>query len=157
MEKDITLFEQPELITVAIREKATMEELPEVVGRSYARLYEYLTRNGAEVTFPPYVAYLNIDQNKTKEVWDMEIGFPVSKQLAGEGDIYAGKVPASKAVTALHKGSYSTLDDTYSPVYRFIAENGYELLTNTHYDFYMNDPDTVAEEELLTKVVIPVK
>jgi effector-binding domain-containing protein len=156
MEQKIELFEQPELITVAVREKATAEALPEVIGRTYTRLYEHIMRNGAEVTYAPYVAYLNPGRGMTDGVWDMEIGFPVSKPLAGEGGIYAGKVPASTAVTAMHKGSYSTLDETYTPVYRFIAENGYEP-AGTHYDFYMNDPDTVAEEELLTKVVIPVK
>ncbi len=86
----------------------------------------------------------------------MEMGFPVAHEIQVEGELYMSKTYAGKAVTGIHKGSYSKLDPAYGEILRFIEENSLEL-AGTYYDHYLNDPDKVSEDELLTKIVIPVK
>lgn len=77
--------------------------------------------------------------------------------MPGKGEIKSGELPAlKKAVCGIHKGSYAKLDETYGQIYQYIADNQFEL-SGAHYDFYISNPDNITENELITKIMIPVK
>lgn len=61
-------------------------------------------------------------------------------------------------LTAIHKGSYRFLHDSYRWLCgKHIPENGYEYLPMQSHEHYLNTPDSVPEEELLVKICIPVR
>jgi effector-binding domain-containing protein len=87
---------------------------------------------------------------------DVEIGFPVTKPLAGKDDIQASEVPGGKLGYALHTGRYGDIAPAYDALTQFVKEQGYEP-TGVSYEFYLNDPEETPQEKLQTQIVFPLK
>jgi effector-binding domain-containing protein len=69
------------------------------------------------------------------------------------GGVKAGATPTGRAVHFTHKGSYATLRDDYDAMMKWMKEKGMEMGAPT-WEVYMNAPDQVPEEELLTEVYV---
>ncbi len=143
---------EPALQVISVRVTTSMENLPKAFDENYTKIQAYIAEMGAEPAGPPFGAYYNHDM----ENLDVEMGFPVTKPLPETDQFKSRIIPERKAVTCLFKGSYSQLDVPYKAVYDWIEQNKLEI-ADAHYDFYLNDPCSVPEAELLTKVSIPVK
>ena len=57
--------------------------------------------------------------------------------------------------TTMHRGPYEQISPAYHTLAGWIAQNGYEIAGPPR-EIYLNDPQTVAQEELLTRVEYPV-
>ncbi len=87
---------------------------------------------------------------------DVEMGFVMTKSLPGKGEIKAGEIPAGRQVSCLFKGQYKEMETVYNAMRQCIQENGYTP-TGTAYELYYNSPQEVPENELLTKIIFPLK
>ena len=148
----IELTEQKVQPVLSIRTRTTMEELPDLIGRSYYKIMDYLKELGEEAVGAPFTAYYNLDMQDL----DVEMGFPVAKPLPGKGEILSGEIPGGKVVSSMHKGPYKEMKKPYTEMAKWISENGYEP-TGVAYEYYYNSPEDVPESELLTRIVMPVK
>ena len=120
----------------------------------YQKLWTYIAKYGKQMTGAPYCKYTNGSENFMK--WDIELGVPVSEPLPEQDEIYMSKTCEGKAITAIHKGAYRDIEKTYAPMMQYLAENKIES-TGIYYDYYLNNPADTPENELLTKVVFPIK
>ena len=66
-----------------------MQDLREVLGKSYGSIMAYLMELGEQPVDAPFTAYYNMDMQNL----DVEIGFPVGKALPGRGEIQASTIP----------------------------------------------------------------
>ncbi len=57
--------------------------------------------------------------------------------------------------TTVHRGPYEEITLAYHTLTGWIPGNGYEIAGPPR-EVYLNDPQTVAPEELLTRVEFPV-
>ena len=152
---DIKVLDQKAEPALAVKQPAVnMKNLQAVMGEAYGLIMKKLEELGKEITGAPYVLYTNA--NPDYSVFDLEMGFPVAEELPVDGDLYMTKTYEGKAVEAIHKGPYDTLEETYVAMMKYIQENSLEATGET-YDFYLNNPMETKPEELLTKVVMPVK
>lgn len=87
---------------------------------------------------------------------DIEIGFPVAQSPAGKNELRPSEIPAGKQVPCLYTGPYNKIEPAYDAIMEWITRNGYTP-TGVCYEFYLNDPDTTPENELLTKIVFLLK
>ena len=148
----IELNEQKAQPVVSIRTKTNLENLPKLIGESYMKIMGYITERGEQPVDAPFTAYYNIDMQNL----DVEMGFPVAKRLPDKGEIKAGEIPQGKVVSCVYKGAYSGVEQPYSEMFKWIAGNGYEH-TGVYYEYYYNSPADVPENELLTRLVLPLK
>ena len=149
----IELTQQAEQFTLHVRLKTSVAGLNEAFDKNFALIESYLSEIGEQPAAAPYAAYYNHDMQDL----DVEMGFPVAKALPGRDEIKAGVIPAfEQAVCGIHKGSYNSLDETYGQIYQYIADNNFEI-SGAHYDFYISNPDNTSENELITRIAIPVK
>lgn len=137
---------------LSIRTVTTMEELPLLIDAAYQNIADYIKELGETPSDVPFTAYHKLEVDSM----DVEIGFPVSKPLPGKGEIKPGVIRKGKVLTCSYIGPYSGLDDPYNEMFAWIADNGYEP-TGVVYEYYYNSPDEVPEEELVTKIVIPLR
>ena len=152
MDCEFKLLEEPSKHVLSVRKRTSVGNLPEEMGRAYGAIIQYLSEIGESTSEAAFAAYYNMDM----ENLDVEMGFPVSKPLAGKGEIIQSSIPAGKWVTYLHKGPYKDMEQAYNNMMHWIEENGYEP-TGVSYEFYYNSPMEVPESELLTKIAFPVK
>ena len=144
--------EQQAQPTLAIRTRAAVEELPRVLGEAYQNIEQYLGELGEHPAGPPFTAYYNLDMQDL----DVEIGFPVARELPGRGDIHAGKIPGGKVATSLYTGPYSEMEPAYDALFQWMEENAYEA-AGAYYEIYLTDPDEKPPEEWQTIIMVPLQ
>ena len=138
--------------TLAVRTRTAVQDLSRVMGETYGAIAQYLGELGEYPAGPPFAAYHNMDMQDL----DVEIGFPVARELPGRGDIQAGEIAGGKAATCLYTGPYEDIGQPYEALSQWMEENGYEP-TGVAYEMYLNDPQETPPEELQTQIVFPLK
>jgi effector-binding domain-containing protein len=144
--------EQATQPTLAIRTRTAVQELGRVLGEAYGTIAQYLGQLGEQPAGPPFAAYYNMDMQDL----DVEIGFPVARELPSQGDIQASEIPGGKVATCLYTGPYSDIEPAYNALSRWVEENGYGT-TGVAYEVYLSDPQETPPEELQTQIVFPLK
>jgi effector-binding domain-containing protein len=129
-----------------------VQELGRVLGESYGAIAQYLGELGEQPAGPPFAAYHNEDMQDL----DVEIGFPVARELPGRGGIQAGELPGGKVATCLYIGPYSGIEPAYTALSRWVEENDCQP-TGVAYEVYVSDPDETPPQELHTQIVFPLK
>ena len=138
--------------TLSIRTRTAVQELPNVMHKAFGAIVQYLGEIGELQDSPAYAAYYNMDMQNL----DVEIGFPVSKDLPGKNDIKASNIPAGKYASCVFTGPYSDIEPAYTTLSRWINEKGYDV-TGIAYELYLNDPDVTPPNELKTEILFPLK
>jgi effector-binding domain-containing protein len=142
----------PETNILYVRTRTPVEGLPQVLGKWFGGIMQYLSSLGEYPTGEPFVGYFNLDMTNL----DIQIGFPVSKAFEGKGEIQPGTIPAGEIAECFHYGSYESVENTYNLLVAFCKEKARET-TGVAYEYYYNSPDEVPVEQLKTRVVFPLK
>ncbi|MCW3789232.1 AraC family transcriptional regulator [Plebeiibacterium sediminum] len=83
------------------------------------------------------------------------ISTEISIEPKGEFGIY--KINGGKFAMFTLKGSYSGLNNLYQAIYfQWLSQSNYTLRNSVSYEKYLNHPDNVAENDLLTEIYIPI-
>ncbi len=151
---EIKITEQKAELAVAYREHATPETMMAVIDKGLNLAFSHLKEQGIEPAGAPFCLYTDLSEG-FKE-FDLVLGFPVAEEIPLGAELRMTKTYGGKAVEAMHKGAYSKIEKTYEDMMRYVRENSLEM-TGDYYEWYLNDPDETPEDELLTRVVFPIK
>jgi len=152
MEYKCELIEREEQFIVSVRTKSAVENLPKLFGETYVKLMSYLSEINEYPNDAPFAIYYNLDMADL----DIEIGFPVAREVEERDDMQPNIIPKGKYITCMHIGAYSKMEYAYFALKSFAKENGYET-EETAYEFYLNGPDETTEDNYKTRIIIPVK
>lgn len=148
----LQIVETEEQPVLSVKITTSVSNIPNVVGRIYGQIANYIVEKGEEPIGPALIAYYNMDM----ENLIIEIGFPVARKFDGKDDIVLRHIPAGRKATVFHKGAYSEIGPVYEQLTKYIREKGYEP-TGVVYEYYYNSPGEIPESELLTKVEFLLK
>lgn len=137
---------------LSIRLRTTAQELPQVFGKGYGEIAQYLGELQEQPGGSPFAIYYNMDMQNL----DVEFGFPVSKNLNGRGDIQASETPSGESASCVHVGPYNDVEAAYNALFQWIKDNGYEP-TGVTYEVYLNDPDETPPEKLETEIFLLIR
>ncbi len=143
--------EQPIQPALSIRSRISVQDLPREIGRALKAITTHLTNLGEKPAGASFVAYYNMDMQDL----DVEIGFPISKQLMGKGEIQSSELPG-KVATCLFVGPYNEIRPAYDALTEWTEQQGYEP-TGIAYEIYFDDPSQTPPEELKTQIMFPLK
>ena len=152
MNSPIDIIERPSELTVAVRLRTHVKDLPELLPSTYGRLVKYLNNINTPVAGPAYAAYFNTDMADL----DIEAGFLVSGRVEGKDDIIASEIPAGRFATVTYTGPYKDMEPTYDRLNEWVNENKQEP-TGVVYEMYLNGPDDTPPEGLQTLILMPLK
>ncbi|MCL2324958.1 MAG: GyrI-like domain-containing protein [Proteobacteria bacterium] len=152
---NIEKIEKTSELAIAVKYMAVdFSKMADMMGQGYQKLWDYVLECGKQVAGAPYCKYTNGSDDFM--VFDIELGWPLSEPLPEQGDFFMTKTDEGKAIAAIHKGAYKDVEGTYIAMMKYLAENNLES-TGVYYDYYLNDPSCTPEDELLTKVIFPIK
>lgn len=138
---------KPEQTIVSITTDIPVEKLPEIIGPSFMKLAEYIRSESAEIISTPFVSYKNLleDGQVDGNLVQVEIGFPVNKQIAETAEIKSYTLPSYQAMSTLFHGSYSDLTNPYEEM---LAEIKKELgtFTGVSYEYYLTDEEIESDQ-----------
>lgn len=149
---NIRLTAQKKQPVLSVRTRTSVEDLPARIGEIYREIMGYLKELEEPSADVPYVAYFNQDMKDL----DVEIGVPVRKKLPGKDSIQPGEIAPGIMAVIIHKGPYAKMEGSYRELSRWLEACGHEV-TGTAYEFYHNDPNEVAEDQLVTRIAMPIK
>ncbi len=168
MSLDIRIEQQPPIHALEVVKNAPMWKIPKLLGDAFPRIDRRITAQGGNRTGAPYVRYMDMDWQHIRHcgtfrmVWQMltskqlmRIGMAVEAPVEGEDDIEATAIESLQCVRAIHRGPYQKLGDTYKEIIDWAEANDIELANYTR-ENYINDPTTVAKEDIETLILIPV-
>ena len=71
------------------------------------------------------------------------------------GEVFRRQVPGGTVAVTVHHGPYLEIASAYHVLTAWITEHGYEMAGPPR-EIYLSDPQTVAPEDLMTRVEFPV-
>ncbi len=168
MSLDIRIEQQPPLHALEIVRNASMWQIPKLLGDCFPRIDKYIEAKGGTRAGAPYVRYMGMDWEHVRNcgplqmLWQMltqkqlmRIGIAVEAPVEGEGDIEAVEIESLNCVRTVHKGPYQKVGDHYKKILDWAKSNDVELADYTM-ENYVNDPTTVAKEDIETLILIPL-
>ena len=152
MDYNCNLTQKEAQPVLSIRSRSAVQGMPELMGRCFGAVAQYLGELGEAPAGMPFAAFYNMDMNDM----DVEIGFPVGRALPGRGEIQASEIPGGWQATLLFIGPYDAMVPAYQALTEFVKANGHEA-TGVAYEFYLNDPSGLSPDQAQTLIMFPLK
>lgn len=124
--------------------------------RSINKLLEWISKNNLQLEGNSFAIYYTNPANIPSDEMVYEIGIPIAGNPNQDNEIKVRHVPEHYVVSTIHEGKYSSLNETHMKLWEYIFKNNYEV-DGFPKEIYLNNPDDVFEEELLTEIQIPIK
>lgn len=144
--------EMPAQVTLSVRARASVQNLPHIIGKAFDRIRQYMDEIGQSRAGDPFVAYYNMDMQDL----DVEIGVPVTASVPGKDEIQPGEIPGGRYATTLYTGPFSGIGPAYDELAQWMKDNRH-IPTGVAYEMYLNDPDTTPPEALQTLIAFPLQ
>ena len=147
----------PELRVLSRRETGSYGE---TIGKHAGELFGFVSsqafqRSNAKITGP--LMFICHDEEYKENGADIETVLPFTGRVnIDDSAIKERTLPDVQVVSAIYKGPYDGVEVGYSRLFEYMAEQDLEIAGESR-SLYINDPEEVPEEELLTEVQIPVK
>lgn len=126
----------------------------------YGRLYGWIAQHGLEPCGMPGAVYLTMPSDVPEpdarwELWAPVAGNP-EEMPPDEDGVGIKRVPETLVISAMHRGPYETLAPRYDAIWEYMSGHGY-VPDGPPMERYYSDPETVAPEDYLTEILIPVR
>ena len=138
---------------LGIRTSLKMEEIGQVLGSLFGKVYGYIKEKGQEPAGMPHSIYYSIDGDTI----DLQCGMPVQSPIGGGERIQAGELPAGTVATATHAGPYEGLPKTWQALVEWIGSQGFQP-AGAPWEVYVTDPGAEPDQsKWRTDIYFPVR
>lgn len=121
---------------------------------AFKKIKAELDKQGVKASGPAMTVYTATDDTG----FEFQAGIPVAEAPKGslpEG-LEIGKSPEGRALKFIHRGSYDAMDSTYEAITNHLDEKRLEA-KDLFVEYYVTDPLTTQEDNLVIEVYVPVK
>ncbi len=134
-----------------MRYRGSYDKIPELI----AEVVQWLTNKNLNMTGMIYGAYFNSPEDVPPEELRYEIGVSFEGSAQDEGKVMIKTIPEHTVIAAIHKGPYTEVGPVIQRLAEYAIKNGYDIIGPVT-EVYLNNPNEVSPEELLTEVQFPV-
>jgi len=153
MPYEVQISEEPTQQIAAIKIHTSLSRIANDIAAGFGSLMHALTGEGVAPSGPPLLVYHNVIDEET--AGDVEICVPVSGPFSSDSDVYGRELEGGTMATTVHRGPYEQIAPAYHTLTGWISEHGHELVGPPR-ETYLNDPQVIAPEDLLTRVDFPI-
>jgi effector-binding domain-containing protein len=122
-----------------------------------SKLTTWVEVNEVETIGYPFAIYYtspgSVDDDKM--IYDMGIPITNDSKVDGNGEINIVELLEHRVIATVHKGSYSTINESYKEMVDYSIKNNYDIIGSPK-EIYFNSPHEVPEEELKIEIQFPV-
>jgi effector-binding domain-containing protein len=153
MPYDVQIIEESPQLIAATRVRTNLRRIGDDIGAGFGTLMQGLGNAGIGPSGAPLIVYHDMIDEETEG--DIEICVPVTATIADGGAVYTRELEGGPMVSTVHHGPYQEIAPAYHTLTGWVSEHGHELAGPPR-ETYLNDPQVVAPEELLTRVDFPL-
>lgn len=134
-----------------IRYRGPYDMIPELM----EEVVNWVMKKNLKMTGMIYGAYFNRPDDVPPEELFYEIGASFEGNAKDEGNVQVKVIPEHTVISTMHKGPYDHVGPVIEGLAKYAVENNYDIIGPVT-EVYLNDPNEVGPEELLTEVQFPV-
>ncbi|MGB7859289.1 MAG: MerR family transcriptional regulator [Acidimicrobiia bacterium] len=153
MPYEVEIIEETPQTVAATKVNTNLSKIADDIGSGFGSVVHAMGREGVDPSGPPLIVYHHVIDEETDG--DIEICVPVNTAFDGDGQVYTRELEGGAMATAIHHGPYEEIAPAYHTITGWISEHGHEIAGPPR-EIYLNDPQTVTPEELLTRVEFPI-
>lgn len=124
------------------------------MGRGFGAVVAAIGSAGAEPAGAPFVVYHDVIDERTAGDIEICVPVPAGTDLA-DGPVRYREVPGGTVAATVHHGPYQEISPAYHVVTGWIEQQGVTPAGPPR-EVYLNDPQSVLPDELLTEVQFPI-
>lgn len=146
---EINEINKPKQLIVSITKAIVPDEMPDLLGNSFAALADHIAATGARISGEPFVSFKELDEHGAihKSPITVEVGIPIDRQVAPTAEISCYQLASYQAVTTTYTGNDEDLQLVYALLVTKIKEMGKEFLHKS-YEYYLTEGETTADEQV---------
>jgi effector-binding domain-containing protein len=149
MPYEVTVKEVPPVTVASLTLRASLVTIGEAVRQGFGTIIGAIGTAGASPDGAPFLVYHDVlDEGAEGAV---ELCIPVTAGMAGSREM-----PGATVASIVHRGPYAEIGPAYHVLTGWIEENGRKP-SGPPREIYLNDPQTVTPDELLTEVQFPIE
>ncbi len=134
-----------------IRYRGPYDKISELMNE----IVEWIIKKNLKMTGIIYGAYFNRPDDVPPEELFYEIGASFEGTAKDEGNVQVKVIPEHTVISTMHKGPYDKVGPVIEGLAKYALENNYDIIGPVT-EVYLNNPNEVKPEELLTEVQFPV-
>jgi effector-binding domain-containing protein len=138
----------------AVRAKTTLNKVTEKVTQLLGETADYLEAEGIKPTGPGFGVYYEVGA----VVVDVQVGYPIDEEIAGNDRVMGGELPGVKAAVATYEGPHKEMPDAHRAVHMWMHENDVKAAVEPAREVYLTDLRDLKEgEDCRAESVWPVE
>jgi effector-binding domain-containing protein len=134
------------------RTRVTMETMGDRIGAAFGVLVAHAGKTGADWAGPPFILYPEDCEGE----FEIVVCMPVVPGAEGGDGVEVEEVPGATVASTVHVGPYAQVGQAYVALQKWMTDNG-RRPAGMMREIYLNDPDSVPPEQLMTEVDWPVE
>lgn len=151
MTDDIQIKHIPAQWALVVSKHVKMSDIAAGMGEAFDLLMRHAAATGAQFAGPPFSMYPEMPA----EEFTFLVCMPVAPgAVAGEG-VDLQELPATEAATLLFTGPYDSMEPSWNRLMAWVADSGRQPAGPPR-EVYLNEPGTVAPEDYLTELIVPL-
>jgi len=152
-----SIKEVPQTRVISKRDKGVIgETIGRLIGELMGVIHMPENKSNYVKIVGPFMTIYHDHEYKEEDA-DLEVAVPITgKVTLNDPSFEVKNLPKRKVASLVHKGSYEIIGMEYKNLYEYIMKNGLEM-TGPMMDIYLNDPNTVEPDDILTEIQAPVK
>jgi effector-binding domain-containing protein len=136
------LIQTEEQFTAVIHLTVPRTEISNVMGPAIAEIISTIAAQGATITGPCF----SYHQQRPTDIFDFEVGFPVSQQITAASRVKLSKLPAAKVARTIYQGGYDGLGVAWGEFCKWIEAEGLNVQESL-WECYLTDPESNPDPE----------
>ena len=126
-----------EQLTAVIHLTVPRAEISNVMGPAMTEIMSTIAAQGATITGPCF----SYHPKRPTDIFDFEVGFPVSQPITAAGCVKMSKLPAVKVVRTIYQGGYEGLGAAWGEFCQWIEAEGLNVQESL-WKCYLTDPES---------------
>jgi effector-binding domain-containing protein len=153
MPYEVEVVEAAPQTIAAIKVHTTLRKIAEDIPAGFGAVVQAIGSAGLPPSGAPLLVYHDVIDEETEG--EVEICIPVGGRIDGDSEVYTRELEGGIMAATTHQGPYHEIAPAYHTLTSWISEHGHEMAGPPR-EIYLNDPQSVSEEELLTRVEWPI-
>jgi effector-binding domain-containing protein len=137
------MIDKPQIVQTSAQPAAVIhitvprEEIQTVMGPAMAEVHSVAAAQGVAPAGPMFSHHLRMDPN----VFDFEVGLPVSARVNSAGRVQPSELPAARVARTVYHGSYEGLADAWGEFMGWIEAEGLSPAPDL-WECYLSGPES---------------
>ncbi|MGD9647742.1 MAG: GyrI-like domain-containing protein [Pirellulales bacterium] len=132
-----TIADSPARETATIHLTIARAEIQQVMGPAIGEVMAAVAGQAIAPTGPVFSHHFKM----SPDVFDFEVGVPVSAPIEPTGRVQPSKLPAAKVARTIYHGPYEGLGTAWGEFCEWLAANGHTSAGNL-WEFYVKGPES---------------